>query len=135
MTEAVRSSLLRLEVARLRSETSRGRFDPVVHVGELGSAHPSCAVPAADPVIDAGTRTEVVLRLLEEDADPASACLWLTRSGEPGLEDADLAWLAAAVRAFGVVGRGLDGAWAVTRTGWLDLRTGERRTWKRLRVA
>jgi hypothetical protein len=135
MTQAVRSSLLRLEVARLRSETSRRRFDPVVHVGELGSAHRSCAVPAVDPVLDAGTRTEVVLRLLEEDTDPRSACLWLARPGEPLLEDADLAWLAAAARAFGALDRHLAGAWAVTRTGWLDLRTGERRTWKRLRLS
>jgi hypothetical protein len=135
MTDTARSSLLRLEVGRLRAETSRRRFDPVVHVGMLGEAYRACRVPALDPVVDAGTRTEVVLRLLEEDAEHTAACLWLARPGEPRLEDADLAWLAAAVRAFGVVGRQLEGAWAVTRTGWLDLRTGERRTWKRLRIA
>jgi hypothetical protein len=130
-------SLLRLEVGRLRRRESRQRFDTVLHVGRLGGEHHTCTVPLGDhALLDAGTRVEVVSRLLEEvpaqDSGPAD--VWLTRSGEPHLEDDDLAWHSAARLALGAFGRPLEGFWAVTRTGWLDVRTGESRTWKRLRV-
>jgi hypothetical protein len=127
--------LLRLEVGRLRAETAWHRFTPMLHVGSLGGEHVSRPAPLTDPLMDAGTRTELVLRLLEDRADHRSASIWLARPGEPVLEDHDLAWLAAASRAFDAVECPLDGAWSVTRTGWLDLRSGERRTWKRLRIA
>ncbi len=133
MTDPARAALLRLEVARLRADPRRRRFDPVLHVGVLGGGRVGCPVPAGDPVLDPGTRLEVVLRLLE--AGPGGDQAWLTRPGEPLVQDDDLAWLAAATRAFGSVAAPLQGMWTVTRTGWLDLRTGESRTWKRLRVA
>lgn len=123
--------MLRLEVARLRASSPRGRFDPVLHVGTLGREHRSVTVPAADPVLDAGTRFEVLLRLL---GGGTGGDVWVARSGEPTPQDDDLAWLAAADRASDVAAVPLAGVWAVTRTGWLDVRTGEARTWKRLRV-
>lgn len=130
------AALLRLEVARLRASESHGRFDTVVHLGRLGGAHARCAVSRADlAVLDAGTRTDVVARLLEARPDPAAtACAWLTRSGEPTVQDDDLAWLSAATRAYGVLGLRLSDFWTVTRTGWLDVRRGDTRTWKRLRL-
>ena len=134
MTDPTRLPLLRLEVGRLRARESRRRFDAVVHVGVLGAEHVSCAVPAADPVLDPGTRTDVVLRLLETWPASSGASVWVARPGEPDLQDSDLTWLAAAGRAFATVGCEMDGFWTVTRTGWLDVRTGERRTWKRLRL-
>jgi hypothetical protein len=129
-------SLLRLEVGRLRRAESRQRFDTVVHVGRLGGEHRTCTVPTAElGVVDAGTRTEVILRLLEEDPVPESPSgVWITRAGEPHLQDHDLAWHSAACLAFGALERQLEGFWTVTRTGWLDVRTGEGRTWKRLRL-
>lgn len=134
MTDPAQSSLLRLQVGRLRARTARRRFEPVVHVGSLGGEHTSCPVPVTDPVMDAGTRTELLSRLLESGAARHSASLWITRPGEPLLEDHDLAWLAAARLTFAALDRTLDGVWSVTRTGWLDVRTGEHRTWKRLRI-
>jgi hypothetical protein len=129
-------SLLRLEVGDLRQRQKRQRFDTVVHLGRLGGRHRTCTVPLADrAVLDPGTRTDVVSRLLE--AEPVSAgpaSVWLSRAGEPQVQDDDLAWLSAAGRAFGALDRRLDGFWVVTRTGWLDVRTGESRTWKRLRL-
>ena len=116
----------------MRAASPRGRFDPVLHVGALGGEHRCVTVPAADPVLDAGTRFEVVLRLL---GNAAGGDVWLVRPGEPVLQDDDLAWLAAAGRASEVAAVPLAGVWAVTRTGWLDVRSGEGRTWKRLRVA
>lgn len=133
MTDPSRAALLRLEVARLRRDHRRRRFDPVLHVGVLCGDRLSASVPAGDPVLDPGTRLEVVLRLLECGADGGD--VWLNRPGEPVVQDDDLAWLAASDRAFDLAGVPLRGVWAVTRTGWLDVRTGDRRTWKRLRVA
>lgn len=133
------AALLRLEVGRLRSRESRRRFDPVVHVGHLGGAHRSSRVPSADPLLghllDPGTRAGVVSALLEE-LGPAgsSVSAWLTRVGDPVVQDEDLAWLSAATHALGTFGFDLEGFWTFTRTGWLDVRTGESRTWKRLRL-
>lgn len=136
MTTQSTASLLRLEVGRLRAERSHGHFDTVVHLGRLGDTHGSCAVARADlAVLDAGTRTDVVARLLEQQgAVEGSASVWLTRTGEPVVQDEDLAWLSAAARAFDALSRRLEGFWTVTRTGWLDVRTGDSRTWKRLRI-
>jgi hypothetical protein len=129
------ASLLRLEVGRLRAEESHGHFDTVVHLGRLGAPPATCAVSRDDvPVLDPGTRTDVVARLLEEQAAPDGACVWLTRAGEPHVQDEDLAWLSAASRAFGSIGCSLGDFWTVTRTGWIDVRTGDSRTWKRLRL-
>jgi hypothetical protein len=58
----------------------------------------------------------------------------VARPGTPDLHDLDLLWLAAARTAFGMHGRALDGFYAVTRTGWRDVLTGETRVWKRLRL-
>lgn len=141
MTSQDTATLLRLEVGRLRAHESRRSFDTVVHLGTLGGASRACPVPRTDPVLDNGTRAEVVSALLEAaTADESTTtgsgktCVWLTRAGEPQVQDEDLRWLAAAWLSFGAVGRSLDGFWTVTRTGWLDVRSGECRTWKRLRV-
>ena len=105
-------------------------------MGTLGGGHRACTVPLADlPVLDAGTRSEVVWRLLDEGVpEEPGAQVWLARAGEPQLQDEDLAWLSATTRAFDSVGVTLEGFWSVTRTGWLDVRSGEARTWKRLRL-
>ncbi|HEX6247831.1 MAG TPA: hypothetical protein VFZ64_08185 [Nocardioidaceae bacterium] len=128
-------ALLRLEVGRLRAREAGRRFETTVHVGRLDGPSWFCGVPAADPLVDAGTRAEVVTRLVERGGlDGSPACAWLHRTGEPLLEDEDLAWLAATTHVFDALGCRLDGFWSVTRTGWLDVRTQERRTWKRLRL-
>lgn len=129
---------LRREMLLLRRREGRRRFDTVVHVGELGSEERSCALPDdAREVLDPGTRTDIVTALLEELVAAREgtnrARGWLTRYGEPELQDEDLTWLAAAIRAFGVLQLDLEGFWTITRTGWIDVRTGERRVWKRPR--
>ena len=89
------------------------------------------------PLLYAGTCTDFVSWLLEEEpvsGEATGACVWLTRAGDPQLQDEDLAWLSATCRAFGALDRDLAGFWTVTRTGWIDVRTGESRTWKRLRL-
>jgi hypothetical protein len=52
----------------------------------------------------------------------------------PQLHDVDLTWCSAARHAFGAHERTLACFRVVTRTGWVDVISGERRTWARLRL-
>ncbi|HET6693952.1 MAG TPA: hypothetical protein VFG97_06580 [Pedococcus sp.] len=126
--------LLRQEVAMLRARESRRVFDTAVHVGRPAGARDSFVVRAIHlPVMDPALRTDVVEELVSRTAADHTS-VWLTRPGGPYPHDLDLAWLAAATLAFGVHGRPLEGFWTITRAGWLDVRTGENRVWKRLRA-
>lgn len=126
--------LLRREVGRLRQRESRRVFDSALSIGELDGRRDSFVVRAADlPVLDDALRTDLVARLLD-DTPAAYGTVWLTRAGQPSPHDEDLRWLAASTRAFGSAGRRMHGFYAITRTGWLDVRTGQNRTWKRLRL-
>jgi hypothetical protein len=129
-----RRALLRTEVGRFRARESRRVFDVSVHVGVLGGDRDSFVVRGQDlPVVDAAPRTDVVSALLE--GSPAEWCTaWLVRPGTPEPHDLDLQWLAAAGTAFGMHTRALEGFFALTRTGWRDVRTDEVRVWKRLRL-
>jgi hypothetical protein len=129
--------VLRLEVGRFRLRESRRRFDPALHLGRLGAAHETFDVQRADTaLLDAGLRADVVSRLLDRFVPESdrSATVWLTRPGATSVHDEDLAWLAAARTAFGCHGHRLDGFYALTRSGWLDVLSGESRTWRRLRL-
>ena len=123
----------RLEVARLRRRDQRRRFPAELHLGRPAGDRVSTELPVAD----AGLRFDLVAALLDlwrdEHGGPATA--WLVRPGVPELHDDDLAWHAAAVRAFGAVGADLEGFRAVTRGGWLDVVSGRSRVWKRLRLS
>lgn len=125
---------LRREVGLLRARESRRIFDALVAVGDLGGERQGFVVRAQDlPVADAALRTDVMCSLLTQVGQgPVSA--WVARSGSPDPHDVDLAWLAAAIAAFGVHDRSLTGFYAITRTGWLDVRTGQSRVWRRLRL-
>jgi hypothetical protein len=128
--------LLRLEVGGLRRRESRRVFDPSVHVGALGGPRRSFVFRAQDrPVMDRGLRVEVMCSLLDErEDDVAGAAVWLVRPGVPELSDLDLEWQSAAGFAFATRERRPAGFYVVTRTGWLDVRSGESRVWKRLRL-
>ncbi|HET6626062.1 MAG TPA: hypothetical protein VFG63_06700 [Nocardioidaceae bacterium] len=126
--------LLRREVGMLRARESRRKFDAALSVGRLAGERDSFVVRAQDlPAVDVALRMDVLSSLVEQTPDEADQA-WLTRPGEPHPHDLDLEWLAAATVAFGIHGRSLAGFYAITRAGWLDVRTGERRTWKRLRL-
>lgn len=125
---------LRREVGELRGRERRRVFEPAVSVGVPAGARESFLVRTSDrSVVDTALRTDVVADLVERTPDDCRFA-WITRSGVPELHDLDLAWLAAAELAFGIHGRPLAGFFAVTRSGWLDVRTGLRRTWRRLRL-
>lgn len=128
--------LLRQAVGTLRARESRRVFDSVVHVGELDGEVQSFVARAQDlPALDDSLRTDVVSALVAE-LDPAlrSPTVWLTRCGVPDLHDLDLRWLAAASAACSEHGCVVGGFYVITRTGWLDVESGETQTWKRLRL-
>jgi len=128
-----KQGLLRQEVGELRRRETRRVFDLMVYVGALGGPRDCFVVRAQDaPMLDDALRTEVVSSLLEDC--PSATAAWVTRSGRPEPYDTDLAWLSAATRAFAMHARNLDSFHAVTRYGWRDVRTGESRSWERLRL-
>jgi len=126
--------LLRQEVGLLRERESRRVFDVAITVGELAGERDSFVLRAQDvPAMDIGLRIDVVSSLVDQSA-PGAISAWLTRPGAPHVHDVDLEWFAAANVAFGMHGRELAGFYAITRAGWLDVRTGEQMVWKRLRI-
>jgi hypothetical protein len=126
--------LLRQEVGMLRARESRRVFDVSVNVGRLAGDRDSFVVRAQDlPAVDAALRIDVLSSLVEQ-APPGPVSAWLVRPGEAHPHDLDVEWLSAATVAFGIHARELAGFYAITRSGWLDVRTGERHTWKRLRL-
>ena len=64
----------------------------------------------------------------------AAVCLVYVRSGPPETGDSDIAWWAAARCQAGMTPWWVERVVAVTRWGWLDVASGERRTWTRLRA-
>jgi hypothetical protein len=125
---------LRREVGMLRARESRRVFDAVVSVGVPAGDRDSFVVRAQDlPVMDPALCTDVVSSLVEQAPSNWTAA-WLARPGSPHLHDLDMQWLSAATVAFGIHARTLQGFFAITRGGWLDVRTGERQEWKRLRL-
>lgn len=118
----------------LRAREGRRIFDLTVNIGVLAGPRDTFVVRAQDlPVVDAALRIDVVSSLVEQTpADAVSA--WVTRPGDPHPHDLDMEWLAAVIVGFGIHGRALSGFYAVTRNGWLDVRNGDLRTWKRLRL-
>ena len=107
-----------------------------MHVGLPLGDRVTIEVPwPATAEYDAGLKFDLVAALVGSWSRAGKDAFgWLTRPGVPDPHDADLQWLAAATRAFGAQGVGLRGFLAITRTGWLDVRSGERRVWKRLRL-
>ncbi len=126
---------LRTEVGRFRICEPRRRFPPAVHVGRPAGPRESAALTETKGY-DAGLRADVVSRLLDLLAWdlPEEPAAWLTRPGDLEPQDVDLAWLAASHLAFAMHGRSLASYYVITRAGWLEMRSGQRRVWKRLRL-
>jgi hypothetical protein len=127
----------RMEVGRFRAREPRRVFPLAVHVGSPGGPRVQVEVPWPVPVsYDAGLRFDLVSALLERwEGNPGGHAFgWLTRPGVPELHDRDLEWHSDTGRAFGGHGLELLGFRAVTRTGWVDVRSGERQVWRRLRL-
>ncbi len=125
-------ALLRRAVLDFRVSERRKVFAPVLHVGVPGGTTLTYA-PRHDEPMEHGLRADLVAALLRRTrTGPVEPLVWLTRTGELVLEDLDAAWLAAARSAYAEAGVPLTMV-VVTRRGWWDPRTGQRREWKRLR--
>lgn len=129
----------RVEVATFRGPDRLRSFPLGVHAGVPDGPRRRLEVPWPVPrSYDAGLRLDLaealVDALLPRWPSDVACWGWVTRPGRPELHDCDLGWLAALRHAVGVHDLELAGFRAVTRTGWLDVLTGERRTWKRLRI-
>lgn len=128
----------RVEVGRFRAGLTSFLFPMGVHVGLPSAARVSLEVPWPVPEqYDVGLRFDLLDALVDQWQDehrgePAFA--WLTRPGVAEVHDLDLQWQAATVRGFGAHEVDLKGFRVVTRNGWHDVATGERRVWKRLRL-
>jgi hypothetical protein len=135
---AADDQLFRDAVARLRATERRRLFPLSVHVGVPDGAQRGLELAWPVPEeYDAGLRFDVVDALAEgllaEVPALGAAWGWVVRPGVPQPHDQDLAWFAAVSRVFAAHELTMKGFRAVTRTGWLDVVTGESRTWKRLR--
>ncbi len=94
------------------------------HLGVLGGEHLTLS---DDPALDAGLRADVVERALDgiDRNQVPQPVPWITRSGELVPGDADFAWLAAALEAYGRHALTVPGFYVITRYGWIDLTADE----------
>ena len=98
------------------------------HVG-----HPCGEHVALATVDEPGLRADLVERAIDGLRATEGACAWVTRGGDLGMTDADAAWFAAARAGYARHGLTLPAFVVVTRSAWLDLISGERRQWRRVR--
>ncbi|QNN53015.1 hypothetical protein [Nocardioides mesophilus] len=127
-------AVLRRTVGELRRRETRRVFDPSICLGTLGGPHESFVLRAQDlPVLDAALRMEIVSRLVSLATEPPRVG-WLVRPGAPEDYESDREWCAATTSALSMHGIELEAFYAVTRYGWRDVRSGESRTWRRLRI-
>jgi hypothetical protein len=123
---------LRRAVLEHRVSERRKTFSPVLHVGVPGALELVVDHRAAGPM-EHGLRADLVAACLRHTrCDSVEPLVWLTRTGDFVLEDADAAWLSAARSAYAEAGLGLTMV-VMTRRGWWDPRSGASREWKRLR--
>jgi hypothetical protein len=132
----------RVEVGRFRAAHPQRVFPLVVHLGRAAGPRVAVEVPWPVPVpYDDGLRFDLALALVERwlgqdepESDGGAAYGWVGRVGDLHVHDEDVGWRFALHRAMGAYGRTPAGFRVVTKGGWLDPATGERKEWKRLRL-
>ena len=126
-------------MATLRSATQRRNFPGAVELVSPAAVAGTVPLAAwtygAEPT-DHGLRVDVLTRLLTDCrcCDAAHASLVHVRPGPHDPADLHLGWAAAAAVAGAIAGVEVTTAVAVSRWGWCDLRTGQQRSWVRLRA-
>lgn len=129
---------LRRRVARLRSTTMSRSFptslevvSPLHPAGADDVAHAGGECPFAG--LDRALQVDLLCRLMA--AVPSPAAVVVTRPGHHAARTVDdMGWLGPADTAGGVCGVELAAVVVLSRWGWLDLVSGRRRDWKRLRI-
>ena len=112
------------------SAGTRRDLQTTCHVGHPGGERTRFAHLEVE---DTCPRADLVERAIDGLLTTAGACAWLTRSGELGLVDADAEWFSAARAGFARHGLPLPAFLVLNRRGWVDLVSGERREWYRIR--
>ena len=86
-----------------------------------------------DVTTDPSLRADLVERAIDGLLVVDGACAWVSRGGALEISDVDAEWFAAARTGFGRHGLSLPAFFVLNRTGWVDLVSGERRQWSRVR--
>ena len=107
---------------------TRRALPTTCHVGHPGGERVSLAT-----VDGASLRADLVERAIDGLRHIEGACAWLTRGGELGTTDADAAWFAAVRAGYARHGLTVPAFVVITRTAWMDLVSGERQVWRRVR--
>ncbi len=129
--EARLAGAIRTELhAFVSAAGTRRSLGTTCHVGHPGGAH---ARWPHDVTADHSLRTDLVERAIDGLLITDGACAWVTRGGQLDVSDADAEWFAAARTAFARHGLVLPAFFVVNRSGWVDLVSGERRAWSRVR--
>ncbi len=110
---------------------TRRALPTTCHVGILGAERVELRDGDAH---DIALRTDLVERALDGLDSVLGSGGWLTRGGDLTRCDADAGWFAAARTGFDRHGLRLPWFFVVNRTGWVDLVSGETRTWSRVRA-
>lgn len=130
---------MRLEVRRLVAEARGCRVLPLrCWVGEPGGAPDEDCVRLPEVSAGretAGLRVDLVERAIDGLERTDGALAWLTRSGDLYAGDEELAWWSAVRTGFARHGLQPVACCLVNRFGWVDLDSGQGRTWKRVRVS
>ena len=129
--DATLAAAIKVELSEFVSAAGTTRdLSTTCHVGHPGG---NCTKLAHREVDDASLRADLVERAIDGLLTIEDACAWITRSGELNLVDADAEWFAAARAAFARHGLPLPAFFVLNRRGWVDLVSGERREWYRIR--
>ncbi len=138
----------RREVGLFRAAYPRWTPPLAVHVGLPAGPRRTLEIPWPVPAeYDEGLRRDLAATLLAGWLDDLEVegsggvcehmqrgCAWMSRPGAQDTHDQDHGWHAALSWAGGAHAVELTCFRVVTKAGWVDLRTGERRTWARLRL-
>jgi hypothetical protein len=140
---------LRARVAALRTATRRRTFPAAVELvtpDARAGTEPEASWRYGTEPTDHALRVDVLARLLtdcrcrlRQQVSPRATqvnevTLVHVRPGPHEPADLDLGWAAAASVAGAIAGVEVVSAIALSRWGWYDLRTGQHRSWVRLRV-
>lgn len=127
------SAAIRAELrAFVAAAGTRRSLPTTCHIGHPGGQH-SRWVHGGD-TDEPTMRVDLVERAIDGLVMTNRACGWLTRAGELDLADADAEWFAAARAGFARHGLPLPNFFVLNRSGWVNLVTGERRVWTRVRT-
>ena len=133
----VTQAALRAEARRMVTAAGHRRLvAPRCRVGHPGGT--AVTLPEDVDACAAGLLTDLVERAVDGLGDGGGAgplLAWVTRSGDLVAGDTDLAWLRAALAAFGRHGLVLPGFLVIGRHGYVDLLGGSGRRWSRVRAS